>query len=155
MITLHQKIALADIGNETIDGEVVLPIDLRIKSRARATLTDGREVGWIIERGDILRGGDLLLSNSEPPVIVRVQAAKETVSRVRTDNAHLLLQAAYHLGNRHVAVEIHHHYLAYRHDHVLDDMLQGLGLNVEVGEYPFEPESGAYQQSAHHGHHHD
>lgn len=154
MITFHQKIAAADITTETINGEVVLPIDLRIKSRARATLTDGREIGWMIERGDILRDGDLLLSNSKPPLIVRVQAATETVSRVYTDNAHLLLQAAYHLGNRHVAVEIHHDYLAYRHDHVLDKMLLGLGLSVDVGQYPFEPESGAYQQMGAHGHHH-
>lgn len=152
MIKLTHKILAKDRQNQTIDGELHLPIDLRIKSRAKANLQDGREAGWQLDRGEILRGGDLL--QSEDGTTILMVAAKENVSRVATDNSHLLLQAAYHLGNRHVPIEIASEYIAYRHDHVLDDMLQGLGLQLSVGQYPFEPEAGAYQQMGAHGHHH-
>ncbi len=94
----------------------------------------------------MLRGDDLL---------VRVVAAHETVSRA-SGNAAQLLRAAYHVGNRHVAVQLDEQCLAYLHDHVLDDMVRGLGLTVSFAKQPFEPESGAYSGiSAGHSHHHD
>jgi urease accessory protein len=78
-------------------------------------------------------------------------AAPETVSVARSDNPRLLARAAYHLGNRHVALEIGPGWLRYGHDHVLDQMLSGLGLDLSVECAPFEPEAGAYHGSA--GHH--
>jgi len=81
-----------------------------------------------------------------------VLAAKETVSAVRCDDPLLYARACYHLGNRHVQLQIDANRLAYLHDHVLDEMLEGLGLTVTAEEACFEPEPGAY--GAAHGHHH-
>lgn len=96
-------------------------------------------------RGTMLRGGDLLLADDGR--VVEVVAADETVSVLQSADPLLLLRAAYHLGNRHVAVQIGAGWLRYLHDHVLDDMVQGLGLSVSVGQWPFEPEGGAYAAS--------
>ena len=81
-----------------------LPIDQRIKSRLKVTLDDGRESGLFLPRGQILRGGDLLQSTEG--LVVRVQAAPETVSTVYSDDAHTLARVCYHLGNRHVPLQI-------------------------------------------------
>jgi urease accessory protein len=124
------------------DAELVLPFQLRTKSRLRTALASGEEVALVLERGSVLRNGDLLEANDGR--LVRVIAAPETVSTVRSNDAHGLLRASYHLGNRHVALEIGAGWLRYLHDHVLDDMVRGLGLTVTVEEAPFEPEAGAY-----------
>jgi urease accessory protein len=124
-----------------------LPFAERSKSRLRAVLDNGEEAGLFLERGTILRGGDLLLADDGR--VVEVQAAEESVSTVSTDNALLLARACYHLGNRHVALQIGPGWLRYQHDHVLDDMLRGFGLEVRVGLAPFEPEGGAYVSHAH------
>ena len=87
-----------------------------------------------------------------------MKAAAETLSSVVSDDPHLLARACYHLGNRHVSIQIEPGRVSYLHDHVLDEMLQGLGLQVTVTEAPFEPEPGAYGGSAdkaHSHHHHD
>jgi urease accessory protein len=67
---------------------------------------------------------------------------------VRTADLRWLARAAYHLGNRHVALQIGEGWLRYKHDHVLDEMLHGLGLKVAVEQAPFEPEAGAYHSGA-------
>jgi urease accessory protein len=135
----------------------VLPFELRQKSRLRARLASGLEVGLFLERGIVLRGGDLLLADDG--TVIEVVAALETVSTVRDADAMRLARAGYHLGNRHVPVEIGDGWLRYGHDHVLDDMVRGLGLSVLVEQAPFEPEAGAYGHShsdghAHQGHSH-
>jgi urease accessory protein len=127
--------------------QVVLPFEQRQKSRLRVRLSSGAEAGLFLERGGVLRGGDLLLADDG--TVVEVVAAAETVSTVRASDAWHLLRAAYHLGNRHVPVQIGEGWLRYGHDHVLDDMVRGLGLEVLVEQAPFEPEAGAY------GHSHD
>ena len=119
-----------------------VPYAERARSRLRALLDDGEEVGLFLARGGILRGGDLLLTDDGR--VVQVLAAEESVSTVRTDDAVLLARACYHLGNRHVALEIGAGWLRYQHDHVLDEMLRGFGLEVQVELAPFEPEGGAY-----------
>lgn len=135
---------------------LTLPLASRVKSRLRAILDDGREAGLFLERGQVLQDGDLLAS--EDNIIVRIIAANENVSTVRCDDAWLMARACYHLGNRHVALQINPGRIQYLHDHVLDDMLIGLGLAVHVENIPFEPEAGAYGSnvsSGHdHGHHH-
>lgn len=128
-----------------------LPINSRVKSRIKVTLDDGREAGLFLPRGKILRDGDLVAS--EDGIIVQIKAAPELVSTVTSDNPHALAVASYHLGNRHVTLQVEPSWLRYLHDHVLDDMVKGLGLSVKTETAPFEPEAGAYQSSAN-GHHH-
>ena len=117
-------------------------------------LDDGREAGIFLERGDALHEGDLL--HGDDGLAVRVTAAAEQVSTVTCSDPLLLARACYHLGNRHVALQIEPGRLRYLHDHVLDDLVRGLGLEVTVEDAPFEPEPGAYGGHAHgHGHNHD
>lgn len=127
-----------------------LPFEARQKARQRARAVSGRYFGIKLPRGTILRGGDVL--QSECGRTVAIEAAAETVSRIVSDDAQQLARAAYHLGNRHVWVQIGENWLSYLHDHVLDDMLRTLGVSVEVLEDAFEPEAGAY--SGGHGHSH-
>lgn len=132
-----------------------LSFDARQKSRFRARLTDGREVGVVLPRGQSLHDGDLLEAEDGSVVVVRAKA--ESVSRVVTSDLLLLSRAAYHLGNRHMAVQILAGELRYHHDYVLDDMLRQLGLDPTLDELPFEPESGAYGSGhsfASHPHYH-
>jgi urease accessory protein len=142
-------VRIADKLVETVT-TLTLPLESRSKSRQRVTLDDGREAGLFLPRGSSLRDGDCLLA--EDGTVVRVRAASETVSEVRCDDALQLARASYHLGNRHVALQIEPGLLRYQHDHVLDEMLQGLGLSVSVCKAPFEPEPGAYGG---HGHTHN
>src|SRR5471030_2935406 len=130
-------------------GELVLPFDLRIRSRLRTRLASGEEAVLKTERGAVLRGGECL--KSEDGRVVRVSAAPEKVLHITCADQFELTRAAYHLGNRHVSVEIGDGYLRIAADHVLGDMLLGLGATIEQREAPFEPESGAYGGG--HGHH--
>lgn len=135
------------------DVSLTLDFEARSKSRLRATLDDGNDVAIILPRGNRLRPGDLL--GSEDGLVVAVKAATEKVSVVKTSDQLLLARACYHLGNRHVALQILPSELRYLHDHVLDNMVRKLGLDVSLNEAPFEPETGAYGDHAHlHGDHH-
>ena len=131
------------------DGELMLPYELRMRSRLRTRLASGEEAVVKTERGAVLRGGEFL--QSEDGRIVRVVAAPEKVMHVTCADQFELTRAAYHLGNRHVAVEIGDGYLRIAADHVLGEMLLGLGAKLRELEAPFEPESGAYGGG--HGHH--
>jgi len=149
MLTVRQRLTSSPAASE----QLVLPFDLRQKSRLRTQLASGAEVGLFLERGIVLRGGDLLLA--ENGTVIEVVAALETVSTVREADSTQLARAGYHLGNRHVPVQIGDGWLRYGHDHVLDDMVRGLGLTVVVEQAPFEPEAGAYGHShGTHGHEH-
>ena len=135
---------------------LTLPLEQRMRSRLRVTLDDGSPAGLFLERGSILRHGDCVAS--EDGLVAEVRAAAETVSTARCDDPVQLARACFHLGNRHVPLEIGAGVLRYRHDHVLDDMVRGLGLSVVVEQAPFEPESGAYPSGHGHDHahgHHD
>ena len=120
----------------------------RQKSRGLLRLDDGSEAALLLERGSGLRHGDRLLADDG--AVVLVQAALEGLSVVTAVDPLDLARAAYHLGNRHVAVQIAGLRLAFLHDHVLDDMLRELGFRVAFAAERFEPESGAYG----HGHAH-
>jgi urease accessory protein len=133
------------------DLTLTLPYELRQKSRLRANLDNGDEVGLVLPRGTVLRGGDCL--KSESGKVILVQAAEEVVSTVYEKDPTLFARACYHLGNRHVPLQIGAGWLRYLHDHVLDDMLQGLGLHVTSERAPFEPEAGAYGGGHHHHDH--
>ena len=140
-----------------LTASLTLPIDVRVKSRIKVTLNDGREAGLLLPRGLLLRGGDVL-SNEDGSEFVQIIAAEEGVSVVHCDDPFTLAKACYHLGNRHVPLQIMPGELRYHHDHVLDDMLRQFGLEVTFAHLPFEPEAGAYASESHghsHGHSHD
>lgn len=152
MLTISRRV---DVQGRA-DVQLVLPFGLRNRSRLRTALATGEEVGLMLTRGTVLRGGDRLLADDGR--IVEVIAEPETISRVRAADPELLCRAAYHLGNRHVALQVGAGWVSYLHDHVLDDMVRGLGLIVSIEEAPFEPEAGAYGASHSllqpHSHHH-
>lgn len=127
---------------------LTLAWEQRTKSRLRVVLDNGAEAGLFLERGTILRGNDLLVS--EVGEVVRVRAAEEPVSTVFSDDPLLIARACYHLGNRHTALEIATGEIRYLRDPVLDAMLQRLGLAVQHVAAPFEPEVGAYAVNGHH-----
>ena len=135
------------ISAARIDVEAALTLEQRLRSRLRIRLDDGREAGIMLARGETLKDGDLLASLDG--LVVRVRAAPEAVSTATSDDALLLARICYHLGNRHVPLQIERGRLRWRHDHVLDDLVRRLGLPVAVERAPFEPEPGAYGGHAH------
>jgi urease accessory protein len=129
-------------GPEQACERLELDFSYRTKSRLRARLVSGEEVGLFLPRGTVLRGGQKLKARDGR--IVEVVAAPEELIEVRCSDPFELARAAYHLGNRHVAVELGDGYLRIRADHVLEGMLIGLGASVLPLRAPFEPEAGAY-----------
>jgi len=125
-----------------VKGQLQLPFDARQKTRLRTKLVSGEEVGLLLPRGEILRGGDLVVASDGR--IVEVIAEPEKLLHVECATPTELARAAYHLGNRHVPVEVGHDYLRIAVDHVLAEMLRNLGARVSTIEAPFEPEAGAY-----------
>ena len=147
MLRFTQKIKADSVLTLTISYE------LRQKSRQRVKLDNGVEAGLFLERGIILREGDCLATDDGEKVIIR--AAKESVSTVSCDDALVLARACYHLGNRHVALQITEKFIRYQADYVLDEMCRRLGLKVLNEEACFEPEAGAYGDYGHmQGHSH-
>ena len=136
---------------------VELDWDVRQKSRFDATDSSGRMLGVFLPRGTAVRGGDVLVA--EDGSLIQVLAAPQPVLVVRHCSAHGspfdLLRAAYHLGNRHVPLELQPDHLKLEPDHVLADLLRSMHLIVSEEASAFEPESGAYAASTHsHGHDH-
>lgn len=141
---------------------VELDWDVRQKSRFDATDSAGRTLGVFLPRGTAVRGGDVLVAEDGSFVLVR--AAPQPVLVVRHCSEHGtpfdLLRAAYHLGNRHVPLELRPDHLKLEPDHVLADMLRQQHLIVTEANEAFEPEGGAYVGGGHghghaHGHDHD
>jgi urease accessory protein len=126
----------------------VLTFDARCKSRLLLTLEDGEQAGLVVERGRQLRNGDRVrIADGRE---VEIVAAEESLLEAVSEDPLLITKAAYHLGNRHVAVQLLPDGLRFLADHVLSDMVSGLGLTVSPLIAPFEPESGAYgHQHAH------
>ncbi len=138
-------------GQEAM-GSVTLSFDQRVKSRLKVELDNGEAAGLFLPRGCILKHGDRIVAESGE--VVAVRAADETVSTVYVTDPVLMARACYHLGNRHVALQIDAGFVRYQHDHVLDEMVEGLGLSVICEQAPFEPEAGAYHGGGHsHSHH--
>ena len=128
------------VGSSDLD--IYLPFDQRSRSRGKATADDGQVVAWFLNRGESLRQDDILAADNG--MHVRVVAADEPVSKVTSLDRILLTRAAYHLGNRHVQLQINENSLIYQADHVLDEMVKGLGLKVERVCTAFQPDDGAY-----------
>jgi len=144
-----------------VRGQLKLPFESRQKSRLKTKLVSGEEVGLILPRGEILRGGDLVTASDGR--VIEIVAEPEKVLHIETTD---LARVAYHLGNRHVPVQVGEGFLRITEDHVLEEMVQKLGAKVSHVEAPFEPESGAYAGGGHqhdemghggkiHDHHHE
>ncbi len=138
---------------------VELDWDVRQKSRFAATDSTGRALAIFLPRGQAVRGGDVLVG--EDGTLVRVIAAPQAVLHITWCRQHGtafdLMRAAYHLGNRHVPIELQPDHLKIEPDHVLADMLRAMHMTVTEAELPFEPEGGAYGghvTNDGHGHHH-
>ena len=135
---------------------VTLDWDTRQKSRFDALDNQGRALGVFLPRGSVVRGGDVLVT--EEGSLVRVEAAPQPVLRVTVCAEHGtpfdLMRAAYHLGNRHVPIELQPDHLKIEPDHVLADMLRAMHMTVVELVEPFEPEGGAYGGNAMLGHDH-
>lgn len=152
MLKVYEKLSQP----QSTDNVLILPFELRHKSRLKAQLSNGIEVGLFLPRGEVLRGGDCI--KAEDGTVIKIEAASEQVSKVTHADALMICRASYHLGNRHVPLQIGDGWLSYQHDHVLDDMVRGLGLTVSLESMAFEPEAGAYGGHSHnhgHGHHHE
>ena len=124
--------------------KLVLPFEQRQKSRLRARLENGDEVALILPRGKVLRGGDRVTATDGREV--EIVAAPEKLLHIESTE---LARLAYHLGNRHVPLQVGQGFLRIAEDHVLEEMARKLGARVSHVEAPFEPEAGAY------GHQHD
>ncbi|MFK5914274.1 MAG: urease accessory protein UreE [Woeseiaceae bacterium] len=149
VLKVYERLEKISEEDKQTSSLLTLPFELRKKSRLKANLDDGTEVGLILSRGEFLRGGDYL--RAENNLVIKIVAAEESVSTIRHDDTLMLMRASYHLGNRHVPLQVNNDWLRYEHDHVLDDMVKGLGLNVSVETAPFEPEAGAYGGGHKHG----
>jgi urease accessory protein len=143
-----------------VKGRLELPFEARQKSRFKAKLVSGEEVGVVLPRGEILRGGDLVTASDGR--VIEVASQPEKLLHVESEKPLGLAKIAYHLGNRHVPVEVGDGYLRIAEDHVLERMVEGLGAKVTRVTAPFEPEAGAYGGVGHehgaakiHDHHHD
>ncbi len=136
---------------------VELDWDVRQKSRFQATDSQGRTLGVFLPRGTLVRGGDVLVA--EDGSLVRVLAAPQPVLVITHCPDHGtpfdLLRAAYHLGNRHVPIELKADHLKIEPDHVLAGLLRSMHLIVREENAAFEPEGGAYGAQAAHGQQHD
>ena len=124
------------------DAELIMPYELRQKCRLRTQTTTGEETGLFLPRGSVLRDGDFL--EAEDGRIVKVTASLEKILQVGCQDPVQLARIAYHLGNRHVALQIGAGWLRIANDYVLRQMVEGLGAMVVPVEAAFEPEPGAY-----------
>jgi urease accessory protein len=149
MIEIKAKLKIARSAYKVeVKGRLELPFDARQKSRLRAKLASGEEVALMLPRGEILRGGDLVTASDGR--VIEVVSQPEKLLHIETRD---LAKAAYHLGNRHVPVQVGDGFLRIAEDHVLEEMMRKLGARVSHVEAPFEPEAGAYAGG--HQHQHD
>ena len=148
MLTLTQRQQPDPSAN--IAHSLLLTAEERTRSRFRLETETRTAVQLVLPRGTCLRDGDLLRAD-DGATLVRVKARPEPVLTAHAPDMWTLLRAAYHLGNRHVPVEVGKDYLRIAPDSVLAEMLQQLGLALVEEVVPFQPEAGAY---AGHSHHH-
>jgi urease accessory protein len=140
MVIVREKLAHRDAA---VTARVCLAFEHRQRSRQRARLDSGEEIGMVLPRGEVLRGGDRVLASDGR--VFEVVSAPEKLLHVEAAS---LARIAYHLGNRHVPVQVGEGFLRIAEDHVLEAMLRQLGARVTHVEAPFEPEAGAYPEPA-------
>ena len=136
-----------EFAKTEVNCQLILPFEIRQKARFVAQMNDGREVGLQLERGKILRDGDKL--RAENGELIEIVAGDEAVSTVHCDDVKTLARVCYHLGNRHVPLQVEKAWCRFLFDHVLNDMVELLGASVISENAPFEPEAGAYSHGSH------
>jgi urease accessory protein len=148
MVEIKAKLKVRrDAYRVCVSEKLEIPFESRQKSRLKAKLVSGEEVAVMLPRGEILRGGDLVTASDGR--VIEIVSQPEKLLHVETKD---LAKAAYHLGNRHVPVQIGEGFLRIAEDHVLEEMLRKLGASVSHVQAPFEPEAGAYAGGHHHQH---
>lgn len=154
MLTFEHRIDTG-VNKVNADFSVTLPFESRQKSRLRIALDNGDVVGIILPRGSVIKDGDCLADHNNH--VLEIRSAKESVSVLSCDSTSVFARLCYHLGNRHVPLQIANTaenaqsglWACYLADHVLDQMVVSLGGVIRHEQMAFEPESGAYH------HHHD
>ncbi len=147
MIRATQVLAAGSWPNQAAD-VVVLEFDHRHRRRLRMQGEGGLDFLLDLPEATALHDGDgLVLDDGR---IVAVKAAAEPLAEVRAEAFPHLVRLAWHLGNRHLPVQVDGDRLLIREDHVIEDMLRGLGAQVARVAAPFDPEGGAYGESHHH-----
>jgi len=145
MLTLTQRLSKTS-ADAAVSLILALTAEERTRSRYRVETPEGQSLYLRLPRGTILSDGDLLQSETGE-VVVQIVAKPEAVLTVQAENPVDLLRASYHLGNRHVPLEIDPNYLRLAYDPVLKTMLEQLGVEVRAEVVPFQPETGAYGHS--------
>lgn len=135
-------------ATDPVAGTLTLTHDERHRRRRRFEHPELGPIHLDLAEALVLRDGDAL--ELEDGRLIAIRAAPEPVLVVTAKDAHALLRLAWHLGNRHLAVEIQPDRLVIRADHVIADMLRGLGATVTARDAPFTPEGGAYASEPHH-----
>jgi len=147
MLEIRSKLKIPRAAYKVeVRGRLKLPFEARQKSRLRTKLESGEEVGLMLPRGEILRGGDLVTASDGR--VIEIVAEPEKLLNIESKE---LAKIAYHLGNRHVPVQVAGNFLRIAADHVLEEMVRKLGASVSSIEAAFEPEAGAYA-GGHHQH---
>lgn len=162
MLELTQRMGAGSGALVEVHDTLTLPYELRIRGRLKAVTDSGRDVGLFLDRGPVLRHGDLVQASSGE--VIRVCAADEPVTTAYIEGGLPLGRLCYHLGNRHVSLALGadadgSHWVRFPPDHVLEELAVLLGATLTHHQAPFDPESGAYahagrEQSHAHGHSH-
>jgi urease accessory protein len=152
---IFTKISQDQLPKGVISETISLNFDERKRGRLKLTTDNGNEAGIQIERGHVLRHGTVL--TNEQGEYLTIMASNESVTTAHVADATLFARGCYHLGNRHVPLQIGEGFLRFQEDYVLEDMLHGLGIHAVHEQAPFEPENGAYAPGTghNHGHSHD
>ncbi|QHQ36831.1 urease accessory protein UreE [Algicella marina] len=135
------------------DATVTLAYDDRFRRRMAMQTDQGTPFLLDLPEARELRAGEAL--ELEDGTCITIRAAPEDLMRAEAQDPNHLVRTAWHVGNRHLACEIHPGHLILRWDHVIAEMLEGLGCSVSRIEAPFQPEGGAYGHGRTHGHSHD
>lgn len=153
MIRLIRRLETQDTEPAQLSGTLALTYDERKRGRLKTQTTEGQPAGLFLDRGKTLCDGDIL--QAEDGACYQVQAAPEAVIEAHTSDWLAFARICYHLGNRHLPLQIDSLRLRFQPDHVLEDLVQLYGLQTRRVEQPFQPESGAYGAHGGHGHGHE
>lgn len=150
MLKVYQRI---ESSEQACNDTLVLPFEIRQKGRFKAETIAGHEIGVFLERGNVLVEGDTLLA--EGGMTIAIKSAQESVATVYCEDWLTFSRLCYHLGNRHVPLQIGERWLRFQHDHVLEDLAVSFGARIVHEEASFQPENGAYGKQKSHHHSHD
>lgn len=153
MLRATQTVRKPAVKVEKVIDNVSLDHEGRHRRRVTLKGEKGTEFLLDLDKAVVLNDGDAL--KLEDGRLITVKAAPQKLVEIRTENPARLMKAAWHIGNRHTPAEVTADAIYIEDDHVLVEMLRGLGCAVTAVERPFQPERGAYDQGGHHGHHHD